>query len=205
MNRLQVGDECYVRDKEYSILNMSDEEIFSELDKIKQRIRYDSETGDLVFIKKSGKINPGDTAGYIHHMPKSDMFYRKVYFAKSRIGAHVLCWMLHYGEIPKKHIDHINGNTLDNRIKNLRCAGYELNSKNRRMRKDNKSGVTGVIIHNGKYRAEIKSNGKSYHLGCFDTIELAKEARDNAKRSLGFTEWHGEKRNPFPCAKELAQ
>ena len=50
---------------------------------------------------------------------------------------------------------------------------------NQRIRKDNKVGVIGVSFYEDthKYVAGIRSNGKKYYLGCFDTIQEAARAR----------------------------
>jgi len=44
------------------------------------------------------------------------------------------------------------------------------------LRPDNKTGVTGVSIYKGRYRARLWRNKKSYCLGLFDTIEEAAQA-----------------------------
>ncbi|MDQ0149211.1 HNH endonuclease [Eubacterium multiforme] len=64
-------------------------------------------------------------------------------------------------------VDHINRNTLDNRKSNLRVATYQENSFNRSIRSDNKSGYVGVDFKNNKWRAKIKYNGITIHLGYF--------------------------------------
>jgi hypothetical protein len=64
-------------------------------------------------------------------------------------------------------IDHINGNTLDNRKSNLRVCTAKQNAQNRRKSSHNKSGYKGVCWQRGgsKWRAIIKFDGKGYQLG----------------------------------------
>lgn len=50
----------------------------------------------------------------------------------------------------------------------------------------NKTGVRGVTYNNitGKYRAMIRYKRKLYHIGCFDTLKEAKEARKIAEKEI---------------------
>ena len=58
---------------------------------------------------------------------------------------HRLIWIFHNGDIPDDLIiDHINGDTLNDQIENLRLVTLEINANNSKQRKDNRSGVTGV-------------------------------------------------------------
>ena len=78
-------------------------------------------------------------------------------------------------------VDHIDHNTLDNRRSNLRMCTRCENSHNMRIRSDNKSGVTGVMMSNGKWLAKICFMGKLINLGSFKNIEDATAARKNAE------------------------
>jgi hypothetical protein len=84
------------------------------------------------------------------------------------------------------HVDHINGNKLDNRRENLRVVTPQRNQVNRkRPNRNNTSGVRGVSwcresLHN-PWKAQITAGGQNYHLGLFPTIEEALEARRAAE------------------------
>lgn len=60
----------------------------------------------------------------------------------------------------------------------------------------NTSGYKGVCWHKkaGKWRAQIKFKGKQYHLGLYEDIELAAEARKEAEKRLfgNFLEWYAQ-------------
>lgn len=75
---------------------------------------------------------------------------------------------LTHGDI--RVIDHINGNTLDNRKSNLRICTQAQNSRNSKFRKSNTSGYKGVTYdkRRDKWVAQIKYNWKHIHLGQFD-------------------------------------
>lgn len=75
-------------------------------------------------------------------------------------------------------VDHINGNTLDNRRCNLRIATKSENGFNKVTRSDNTSGLKGVYLHRttGKWASEIRVMGKKIYLGLHETKELAGQA-----------------------------
>lgn len=79
-------------------------------------------------------------------------------------------------------IDHINGNSLDNRKCNLRSCTLSQNQMNRNINKNSRSGYKGVSWKSNKklWRAVIKLNRKSIHLGYFDDKEEAAKAYNNA-------------------------
>ena len=76
-------------------------------------------------------------------------------------------------------IDHINGNTLDNRKENLRICTNQQNGFNKKNPlKNNKLGIKGVCWHKKikKFMASIKINDKSIHLGYFNVLGDADSA-----------------------------
>ena len=99
-----------------------------------------------------------------------------------------------YGVVPIG-IDHINGNSLDNRIKNLRNVPQTENTKNLKIPTSNTSGVHGVYWSKvrSKWIAGIGICGKTYNLGGFTDIKEAKKVRKDAEKEHGFHENHGRK------------
>lgn len=79
---------------------------------------------------------------------------------------------------PNEKCDHKNGNTLDNRRENLRLATNAQNGQNSKLYANNASGYKGVFWYKerGKWRAQIKVNGKQKFLGDFFDKEKAAEA-----------------------------
>lgn len=86
---------------------------------------------------------------------------------------------------PKKHeyIDHINGNRLDNRKSNLRICTQQQNNMNRKIMKNNTSGVTGVHWDKriNKWVSRIWYKNKEIFLGNYNNIEDATRARMKAE------------------------
>lgn len=82
-------------------------------------------------------------------------------------------------------VDHINGDSLDDRKSNLRKATNQQNSMNHGKSINNTSGVCGVSWNKDKQRwkAYIAVNRKQIHLGYFkeDEFELAVKARKEAE------------------------
>lgn len=84
--------------------------------------------------------------------------------------------------LPKEFVDHINGDGLDNRRINLRIATHQQNIRNQRLSKANTSGYKGVSKRNKRWGSCISVDGKTIHLGRFDTPEEAHEAYCQAAR-----------------------
>lgn len=66
-------------------------------------------------------------------------------------------------------VDHISGNTLDNRLENLRPATAAQNAHNRKIPSTNKSGYKGVSWHTRtqNWVAKIYFRNEQFHLGMF--------------------------------------
>ena len=162
-------------------------------DDIAQKLSYNPETGVLLW-KDDGYANIRGEAGFIWEQGRTK--YRQVSIFGRRLYAHRIAWLLYGGEWPGGDIDHINGNGLDNRIRNLRVVSRSDNIRNCRLSKNNKSGVNGVFWcrQNNKWRAVIKYKRKNYYLGFFTDICDAKKARKKAERDFGFHPNHGEER-----------
>jgi hypothetical protein len=85
-----------------------------------------------------------------------------------------------------KEIDHINGNSLDNRKCNLRIVDRQQNNYNKRKMKNNTSGYKGVTYNklNKKWLAQIQFNKQKIHIGLYDTVENAAIAYNIAAKEV---------------------
>ena len=133
-------------------------------------VRYDPETG--AFYRQSKRIDS-----------KIALNYRAVFVAGKQYYAHRLAWFYMLGEWPSKDIDHRDQNTTNNMWRNLRLATESQNGANRKINKNNKTGVLGVYwdTNRRKWHAQIKVNHKTHCLGRFESFADATLARRNAE------------------------
>lgn len=115
------------------------------------------------------------------------------YALRKGMSMHRFIFEIKHGFLPPE-VDHINGDTLDNRASNLREASRQDNCKNQALRSDNTSGYKGVYWskHHKKYRAKVQVGKKSRHLGFFLTAQEASSAYQKAAEEA-FSEF---KRSP---------
>jgi hypothetical protein len=148
---------------------------------MRNKLRYDPETGDFFWLIDSPRTKIGQKAGW-----PNDSGYRLISVNGRKYRAHHLAWYFIYGVFPTNQLDHINGIRDDNRISNLREATDAQNRQNMAKRSDNKSGYIGVYwaAWANKWRAEIAANGVKRKLGYFNTIDDAVTAYLAAKAKI---------------------
>jgi hypothetical protein len=131
--------------------------------------RYDPATGHFSWIVSRRGRNLTGPAGYVE--PKGG--YRRIRINGKPYSAHRLSWLYTYGEWPDLLIDHIDGDTGNNRITNLRLATLQENQFNRKASRTSSTGRKGVSIsrRTGRFQSQIKIGGVRKFLGYYDTIE----------------------------------
>ena len=95
-----------------------------------------------------------------------------------------------YGYLPEDEIDHINHVRADNRICNLRLVCHSDNQKNRKLNKNNSTGVSGVCQHTHGWIVTIGNKG---YIGLYTDFFEAVCSRKSAENKLNYHENHGEK------------
>jgi len=110
--------------------------------------------------------------GYAVRKPKEQIYMHRL-VAKTPVGMKT---------------DHINYNKLDNRKCNLRICTDAQNARNRPKQSNNTSGYKGVFLSKktNRWRAQIRLNKKTFHLGTFETREEAyKKYKEVEKEYFG--------------------
>jgi hypothetical protein len=156
---------------------------------------YNPTTGDLTWKQRPidqfvsehawkiwNRRFPGKVAGYPRSI-KGKPCGKWVYFGGKHNGAHQIIMEMHFGPMPAgTRPDHIDGDSWNNRLDNLRAATSSQNSFNRTTSRNNTSGMKGVNWHRKqkKWNARIAVRGVGIHLGSFDTKGMAAVARAKA-------------------------
>lgn len=144
--------------------------------RLRELTHYDPETGIFRWrVNRNNNAKKGDVLGKFSVSPdgyKTTMIDRKTQLQ------HRLAWLYVYGEWPINKIDHINRIKTDNRIRNLRCVTNDQNMQNMVKKSNNTSGYKGVhlVTTTGRWRAQLRVNGKRIDLGTYDTAKQAGDA-----------------------------
>ena len=141
--------------------------------------------------------------------------YYSAEFEGKRYRNHRIVYFLNTGIDPEeKRVDHIDTNSLNNKISNLRLATQKQNGDNRKKSKNNTSGVTGVSWCKtlNKYKPSIRCNGKLLDLGSFIKSEKDKAVAvriaaetDPRFKDQEFRHSHNDKHAPSPEMLEWAK
>lgn len=117
-----------------------------------------------------------------HWYPLWSRNKERVYFTTKKNRKSFFLHRLIIGAIGKINVDHINGDTRDNRKVNLRLCTASQNNMNMKTPKRNTSGYRGVSWHKSfkKWAAYITINYKLKYLGAFDNKEAAALAYNEA-------------------------
>ena len=99
---------------------------------------------------------------------------------------HRLVWEWIFGYPPLNGLDHLNGNTSDNRLENLREADQSGNMMNRALQKNSVSGVKGVswATNHQKWLAQVQANNKTVLYKLFADKQSAEEAARAARNAF---------------------
>lgn len=157
--------------------------------------RFEPDTGNFIRRFTQGNKLAGTAAGTMKPSRHKKAGYEYSKYCLIHIGKRFykrsrLVFLLVHGRWPTGVIDHINGDTMDDRPENLREATIAQNARNRVRRKARNfpMGVHPVSGYPDKFQAAICFEGKQRYLGIFDSPEAA-SAVYQAKRKELFGEF----------------
>lgn len=134
-----------------------------------------AETGSVVWVDPP-KYHPrmrGKEAGTLkpNHSGK---LYCVIRIGRQPVKRGHLIFFSVFGRWPKPCLDHVNGDSTDDRIGNLREATVTQNAWNHKRRAKRSKLPMGVrSVKSGRYQARLAVNKKMLHLGTFATPEEA--------------------------------
>jgi hypothetical protein len=141
--------------------------------RLKEVLNYDPLSGLFTRRTKTRGMVEGTLCGC-----DNGRGYVRIRVDGNYVLAHRLAWLYVYGDWPSGEIDHVNRDTKDNRIANLRVVDRSANLLNRGWDRRNTSGVRNVNWDKSrcKWVAQLRRNGQQINLGRFDSISEAESA-----------------------------
>ena len=150
--------------------------------RLKELIKYEPDTGNFIWIAPTRRrIVFGSIAGCLMNGG-----YWHIRIDAKKYLAHRLAWLYVHGEFPIEHLDHIDGNRINNRFSNIRACSRAENGQNRISNKNSTSKYLGVHWHrlSNRWQAQIRINKKPIYLGLFDSEQDAYAAYCKAKKEI---------------------
>lgn len=141
---------------------------------------YNPTTGDLTWnAPTKGRRIKGNVAGFVGSDGNRFIGYRGVHMPYGKV-----CLFKATGKIPE-HVIHIDGDNTNFKLNNIAPAPYGVSHL---LRKPvSKSPMPkGVVFHKstGRYTARIQRRDRTIHVGTFDTLEAAVNAREKVLMRL---------------------
>lgn len=140
-------------------------------DELRERLCYEPDTGEWVWLKSPRSGYAGKPAGWI------DAYgYKRIKIDGQTHIASRLAFLYMTGQWPKDEVDHIDRDPGNDCWSNLREATRLENLQNRSMFSNNSTGHKGIYLHtsNARYVAQIDN----IYIGSFESLQEAIDARD---------------------------
>jgi len=150
------------------MISLPDNEVLYEL------LDYDPNTG--VFKWKKFRGNTAKVGSIVNNITSTG--YNKICVNGRQYQAHRIAYKMVHKCDPDGILDHIDGDTTNNRIANLRVASSKQNQGNSKIPRHNTSGLKGVSWSkkSGKWAAQIHRGDKKIWLGAYDDKNDAHQA-----------------------------
>ena len=114
--------------------------------------------------------------------------YLKCRVVRRDFLVHQIVWFLAHDKWPEKHIDHIDGDKLNNNPLNLRQSDSSQNMRAYRKHQGGSSQYKGVCVRKGRgeWQAYINDNGTKIFLGYYPCEHEAAMAYNKKALELGY-------------------
>lgn len=173
-----------------------------DIDYLRSRLRYDKWNGTLTWLDRtvpvgkeymSGEVKRWNTrfAGKRAGVESKAAGYWVICIDGKQYKYHRICYALGTRNCDFGMIDHISGDTSDNRFRNLRETDAKGNARNAKLCSRNKSGFKGVLQKGNMFSAYISTDDGRVHLGTFQTKKDAVLARQSAEAKNNYHRNHG--------------
>jgi hypothetical protein len=190
-NKVRTGRSFSTIEEAHAWRDMRRLQINEELEATRNAQPVTRTTGDIAFVWTGGKER--------HQILVDDDHWRflQIHSCTNTINGYVdifangVTWLLHRWIMTQEHgpipigmvVDHINGNTRDNRRSNLRIVSRSVNGQNKSVTDEN---MRGLSREGSVWRASIRCQGVQYRLGSFSTqLEAAEAYNRKAKELFG--------------------
>lgn len=120
---------------------------------LRDRLSYDPDTGIITWKNgwRKGKEAGATTTTFVRKYDNLKHQVRQIYIEGYVLLGHRVAWAMYYGSFPNNVIDHIDNDSLNNRIENLRDVTSWENSMNRRVPSGrNQHGVKNIHVYDGR-------------------------------------------------------
>lgn len=158
---------------------------------ILERLSIDSRTGNCTWVNAT-KHHPG-LDGEAAGSPRTSRSGKKYWIIKINSIPYKRAYLVFTvvnGKWPDNIIDHIDGDSLNDKPENLRDATTLQNAWNHKTRSKKSPLPMGVRYQFGKFHARIACEKKQIYLGAFSTAEEASSAYVEKRKEL-FGEYSG--------------
>ena len=155
-----------------------------KIERLKSLLGYTPQTGEFIWLDKSSPLSNRVRIGQPAGSYNISSGYKTIMIDKQSFLTGRLAWWYMEGIWPYSFcIDHINGDTTDDRFVNLRLVTHAENMQNKKKYKNNTAGHTGVYFEKGIITARITVAERDYYLGSFPSVSLAAAAYQTASET----------------------
>ena len=149
-------------------------------------LRADFGSGKMYWIKPPSNHPElmGKEAGFIVGGNGNNKRYWQIRVFGQQFKRSRLMFFMAHGRWPAPYVDHINGDSLDDRLTNLRDATPSQNTANSKSVPRQMPLPRGVYKTKYGYLVRVTCNGETLNLGTFDSLEFATGWAEVSRREV---------------------